>query len=180
MPEDDRGDARQRKAHQLVAGTLEADLVPDRGVAHPEVRIAREDGPARRRLRAAQCPAVRPDARAGSGKDRAQSGDARVERAGGEQRCDLRPRTLVDDGRGAARRVGHERCERARTQAEGDVRAQQLLRLVPRGVEDLELADEDRVRRRPAFGAVPEEDELDRESIAVLLEELVHPVGERL
>ena len=161
MPEDDRRDTRQRETDQLEAGALEPDLVPDRGVAHAEVRIAREDRLARRGPGAAQRPAVRPDARAGPRKDRAQRGDALVERAGGQQGRDQRPGALVDRGRGTTRRVGHERGQRAGAQAEREVGAQQLLGLVPGGVEDLKLADQDRVRRRPPFGAVPEEEELE-------------------
>ena len=66
----DPRDPREGEADELVARALEADLVPDRGVPHGEVRIAREDRLAGRGPRAGEGPAVGADAGAGAGKER--------------------------------------------------------------------------------------------------------------
>ena len=87
---------------------------------------------------------------------------------------------LVDGAGGHARRIGHERIEGRGPETERDVRAKDLLRLVPGGVERLELPHDDGVGRRPAIRPVAEEHELERERLAVLLEELVHPFGVRV
>ena len=66
----DARDPREGVADELVARTLEADLVPDRGVPHGEVRITGEDRLTGRGPRAGEGPAVGADAAAGTGKER--------------------------------------------------------------------------------------------------------------
>ena len=59
----------------------------------------------------------------------------------------------------------------------GDARPQQLLRVVARCVVELELRQCDGVERGPRLGLVSEDEEFDRQALAVLLEELVDAIG---
>src|SRR5207245_11750237 len=67
VADDDPGYSGERKADELVARALEADLVPDRRVADREVWVAREDRFAGLGSRPSQSPAVRACALARAG-----------------------------------------------------------------------------------------------------------------
>src|SRR5439155_9471171 len=170
VSDDEARDPREGEADELVAGAFQYDLVPDRWIPHGEVRIAGEDRLAARRPRAGEGPAVRADPVARSWQDRVERERARTRRTEREQTGDGRPGALVD-GRRAARWIGHERPEHPRAEPLREARAKELLRVVVRGVVDLQLRDDDRIDDRPRVRAVPKDDELDRQRFAVPLEE---------
>ena len=175
-------DARQagdRKPHGLVPAAVEPDLVPDGGVADREVRVALEERLPRRRARAGERDAVGAQPGGGIAEDRVERLETRKHRGRPERAGDRAPRAVLD-ARGRPRiGVGEELGHGGRAGARGHVRARQLGLIVRRQVVRLELQDDERVRRSPRLGLVAKEHELDRERVAPLLEELVHPLRVR-